>query len=118
MPTIRRVRIVAVQSGIHALPADAPTQSLDILAFLTPEGRLHPFVGEQPARRLSAGKETWSGVLLHADYGWVLRTGHSEDEPLSRLSIRQVRPGEHLTLRDPDGSELVFQVVNVIPAED
>lgn len=113
---MRRVRIVAVQGWDPASKRDQASQSLEILTFLTPDGKLYPFAGPLPVRRLRAGEEFWSGVLVPADKGWVLR-GTNDDAPMGSLSARQLRPGEHLTLHEPGGREVGFQVVNVLAVE-
>jgi hypothetical protein len=115
MPQPRHARIVAVLTSSRRTASEPGAQVLELLAFLTPDGRMdlanHRL--EQPVRRLLGGQETWTGWLVSVEQGWALRSANGEDTPLWFLAVERLRPGEHITVRAPDGDEQVFRVVNV-----
>jgi hypothetical protein len=120
MPQPRHVRITAAltQGRGMGLAADArpgPTQTLEMEAFLTPDGQMDAANRrrQQPVRALQEGHEIWSGRLVAIDQGWALTAASGEDAPLWYLTAQRLRPGEHLTLHTPNGDALVFRVVNV-----
>lgn len=66
-----------------------------------------------PARRVLPDGREWLGELVHAAEGWALRGAAGEDAPLWDVVGQVFRPGEYVTLRRPDGEELVFRIVDV-----
>lgn len=56
-----------------------------------------------------------SGYLVRTDGGWSLsyEPGEEDDENIFRLESHVFRPGEYLTLTEPDGRRLPFRVVTV-----
>jgi hypothetical protein len=113
------MRVVAVLTRAPGLPAGDTDQCLDMLVCLTPDAQMdsaQPVPAEYwRARRLRAGQKTWAGQLIRTGQGWALRSDRGEDEPLWHVDAGRLRPGDHLTLRRPDGEELAFRVVNVGP---
>jgi hypothetical protein len=118
MPRPQLLRIVAV--SIRHGRRSQGVQSLEMIVFLTPDGRLDQAncKTEQPILLRRNSTVTWTGRLICTDDGWVLRATNGEDTPLWRLGAQRLRPGEHLTLLAPDGDDLVFRVVNVTAVED
>jgi len=119
MPQPRHTRILAVLTAGRGQSSLSGSETLELQAFLTPDARLD-FANhriEQPVRRLRDEQPTWTGWLFAAEGGWALRGGNGEDAPLWHLTADRLRPGEHLTLRGPDGEDLVFRVVNVTAVE-
>ena len=73
-----------------------------------------------PARRFAPGKPPAQGDVQHdADHGWSVRLfgpeGEGPDAPETRLDFgtQPVRPGEHVTVTEPDGSAFAYRVVGV-----
>ncbi|MBV8095355.1 MAG: hypothetical protein JO110_19425 [Acetobacteraceae bacterium] len=67
-----------------------------------------------PVRRYWPDQPEWHGGLVALEEGWALCSKDSGDNaPLWALGARVFRPGEYITLRRPDGEELVFRIVNV-----
>lgn len=73
-----------------------------------------------PASRVWPGEPDMRGdVQFDADGGWSLRffgrPGDAADAPNAALLIgpAPVRPGQHVTIREPNGVEYVWRVVNV-----
>jgi len=118
MPQPRQVCIIAVLVRVSGKQPEDGIQILELQAFLTPDGRMDiaNHRTEQPARRMRGEQEIWAGWLLGIERGWALRSATGEDAPLWHLTADQLRPGEHLTLRAPEGDDLVFRVVNVTAA--
>ena len=53
-------------------------------------------------------------ALIDGDDGfWAVRRSSGEDEPLWLLESDVVRPGEIVSVRNPDGTRLLFRVVAV-----
>lgn len=57
------------------------------------------------------------GFVSAGDQGWTFscRVGPGDDERNFDLSAQQIKRGEYLTIREPDGSELLFRVAEVLP---
>ena len=72
-----------------------------------------------PARRVVPGVPDQGGEVAHDEDGWQLRfyprEGVAADAPPHRLRhiAGGLRPGEVLTLRDPEGREASWRVVGV-----
>jgi hypothetical protein len=120
MPHPRHARIVAILTSDRRIASDSGAQMVEMLAYLTPDGRMDLANQriEQPVRRLLDGRETWAGWLVSVEQGWALRSTNGEDTPLWFLKVDRLRPGEHVTIRSPDGDEQVFRVVNVTTMDD
>jgi hypothetical protein len=91
---------------------------LDLRVCLTPLAQIDPvaFAADPlpwPVRRFWPDRADWRGEVIRVDDGWAVRSVGGDDEPLWELAAGVVRPGEYLTLRRPDGEELVFRVVGV-----
>jgi hypothetical protein len=119
MPQPRHTRILAVLTGSRERSSLSGSDTLELQAFLTPDARLDLANQriEQPVRRLRDAQPIWTGWLFAAEGVWALRSGSGEDAPLWYLIADRLRPGEHLTLRGPDGEALAFRVVNVTAVE-
>jgi hypothetical protein len=91
---------------------------LELTAALTPQGALDEAAfGGSPLpvlRVLPDGREL-ALELVRAGARWALRGPAGEDAPLWDLEGRVFRPGEYVTLRRPDGDELIFRIVDVRP---
>jgi hypothetical protein len=126
MPQLQHAHVVAVLTQGGGILQDDPPQSLELMAFLTPDAHLDLANRrlEPPVRRLRAGDEIWAGSLVPLDQEegasarWALRSAKGEDGPLWGLTVQRLRPGEHVTLHAPDGATLVFRVVNVTVVQD
>ena len=90
---------------------------LELAASLTPQAALDEaaFAAAWPARRVLPDGREFAGELVRADAGWALRGAAGEDSPLWNFEGRVFRPGEYVTLRRPNGDELVFRIVDVRP---
>ena len=89
---------------------------LELTVALTPQGGLDEAAfGEAPwaTRRLLPDGRELAGQLVRAGDGWVLLGPAGEDGPAWDLEGRVFRPGEYVTLRRPNGDELIFRVVDV-----
>ena len=89
---------------------------LELTAALTPQAALDEAApAGWPARRVLPDGTERAGELVRAGAGWALRGAAGEDSPLWDFEGRVFRPGEYVTLRRPDGDELVFRIVDVRP---
>ena len=73
-----------------------------------------------PARRIAPGTAPAEGDVQHdPDHGWSVRlfglSGEGPDAPETRLDFgsEPVRPGEYVTVTEPDGSAFAYRVVGV-----
>lgn len=100
-------------------PEGDTEHGLVLTACLTPQGQVDTVAYEADplpwiAKRFWPDREPWTGELIRVDEtGWALRPVSGEDEPLWDLEARIFRPGDYITLRRPDGEELIFRIVNV-----
>src|ERR1700733_5284141 len=109
-------RVVMLLAHGPGQPEGDLSYRLEVSAVLTPQGMLDEAgFGAEPwpsLRVLPDGREI-AGELVRADAGWALRGTAGEDAPLWDFEWRVMRPGEYVTLRRPDGDELVFRIVDV-----
>lgn len=116
--------VVAAGPGF---PQGSPDRRYEIEAALTPGGHLdaeawHADPKPWAARRIWPGAPAQEGdVQYDADTGcWSIRLfpapGAATDAPLHAQiqNAGQLRPGEYLTIREPDGAEYSYRVVGVI----
>jgi hypothetical protein len=116
--------VVAAGPGF---PQGSPNHRYEITVALTPGGQLDAeawLAGPRPwpARRVWPGGPSREGdMLFDADTeSWSIRLfpapGEAADAPL-HAAIRnagQLRPGEYVTIREPDGTEFSYRVVSVV----
>lgn len=92
----------------------------ELRACLTPQGRLDAEACEAAPdpwvlTRHQPGQPVRAMRLAPLDGRWGLRSLRDDDEPLWTLDADTLRPGEIVTLRQPDGAELLFRVVAIDP---
>jgi hypothetical protein len=100
------------------LPEGDPFWGLELTAVLTPEAQIDAIAWELdpepwPARRFWPDRDDWHGELIRAADAWALRAKQDDNEPLWLLEGKLFRPGEYVTIRQPDGEEWVFRTVGV-----
>jgi hypothetical protein len=115
-------RVTALLASGPGLPDGDVQQGMDITLVLDQGGRIGLetyYADPRPwrVRRFRPDRPDWTGDLVREEESWALRGGPAEDGPLWFLDVRGLHPGEYLTLRRPDGEELVYLVVNVERAE-
>ncbi len=91
---------------------------MEIVLCLTADSQPDPLACDtgEPwrVRRFWSNRPDWHGLLVsHNQNRWAMRGADDPDEPLWDLHGGTFRPGEYLTLRRPDGSELSFRIVSV-----
>lgn len=107
-------------------PQGSPDRRYEISVALTPGGHLDPEAWAAasdpwPARRIWPGAPSREGdVQYDADTnGWSIRLfpGQGETADVSQQAqIRhagQIRPGEYVTIQEPDGTEFSYRVVGL-----
>ncbi|MFT8244053.1 hypothetical protein [Roseomonas sp. BN140053] len=112
-------------SGGPGLPEGSPEHRYEICLTLDPHGQPSADAwladGEPwPARRYWPGEGLIEGdVQYDPDLGWALRffqrPDRAIDAPLHAMIRGNVRwrPGENVTIAEPDGQENAWRVVNV-----
>lgn len=110
-------RIVALLARSPDQPAGDTRTGIELTVCLTGRGQLDPNACLETTgriRRFWPDRPDWQGTLQHIDEGrWGLQAATNADEPLRELDAPIFRPGEYLTLRRPNGEELVFRIVSV-----
>jgi hypothetical protein len=104
-----RVTLLAEQEGEVA-------ERLELRLRLTPDGRIAaaPLDGENwEVAWTGPDGEARAGELVQIDTGWALRHDQGDDDPVWPLQAGVLRPGESVTLREPDGGQTEFRVVSV-----
>jgi hypothetical protein len=79
---------------------------LDLVAWATTP---HTWTFTRTSRR-----GTTAGTVMREHESWAL-CGKGDDSPIWFFAPRNLRPGEHATLRHPDGNALVYRIVSVTP---
>jgi hypothetical protein len=117
MPTVTLV--LAAGPGF---PGGSEDHRYELEAVLDANGQLNPAAWHAdpqpwPARRFRPGEAPRSGDVQHdAETGWSLRFDSTAEarelsEPL--VSAGVLRPGEYVTLRDENGRDYSYRVVNL-----
>jgi hypothetical protein len=111
-----KILSLLAQSAEH--PDGETATGLELSACLTPNAQLDPaaFQGSPlpwPVRRTWPDHEEWHGELIRVDEGWAIRAARGDNEPVWDVAAKIMRPGEYITLRRPDGEELIFRIVGV-----
>ena len=118
--------VTLVLANGPGFPQGSPDHRYEIGGTLTPGGHLDPeawLADPAPwrARRIWPGEAPRGGdVQYDADTGdWSIRLypgpGEAADAPVHAVlrNVGQLRPGEYLTIREPDGREYGYRVVGV-----
>jgi hypothetical protein len=118
MSTPRLSRVTALLASSARQPQGDTRCGMEIVLCLTADGQPDPLAcgtGEPwPVRRFWSDRPDWHGFLIaHDDDSWAMRSTADPDEPLRDLQGRTFRPGEYLTLRRADGTQLSFRIVSV-----
>ena len=120
MPTVTLV----LASG-PGRPEGDPEMRYELDVALDPAGHLDPAAwladpAPWPARRYWPGQGERRGEVLHdPDGGWTLRFFRTEsqapDAPISDVVgvASLMRPGEYVTIKEPDGQAYDYRIVNV-----
>jgi len=104
-------------------PEGSTRRGYEFVLPLLPDGRLdrHAF-GEAPelctVHRFWEGQGDFVGELVHLDGNWAFSyaPGKADDEPIVHFAHHVYRSGEYLTIREPNGDEHTFRIVQVAPA--
>jgi hypothetical protein len=110
-------RVMALLASGPGFPEGDVAQGLELSVRLTGQGQIDPSAArdEFHARRFWPDRDDWQGALEWLETGWALRNHRSPDEPLWELDVRNVRPGDYITLRRPEGGDAIFRIVSVEP---
>jgi hypothetical protein len=116
-------KILALLAAGPGLPLGSIDHGLELHLLLTSQGQIDAAAyfadaSPWPARRFRPGRPDWRGEVVlvddgDVDAGWGLRGEQGMDEPVWTLDGRIFRPGDYITIRRPDGEELVFRIVSV-----
>ncbi|WP_149538221.1 hypothetical protein [Siccirubricoccus phaeus] len=117
--------VTLVLAAGPGFPGGSPGHRYELEVTLTADRRLDAAAWAEggapwPARRLWPGEGWRQGLLLHdPDTGWALhfppRPGEAADAAPQALLRQpgQIRPGEYLTIQEPDGRDYGWRVVGV-----
>jgi hypothetical protein len=121
---VATVRVRLTMAWGPAAPEHAEAHRMEFAASLDPQGcpdaeawRADP--APWPARRIYPDGRALDGDVQHdPDHGWSLRffgAGREAPDvaPLPLVHAGPIRPGEVLTLREPEGGESAWRVVEV-----
>lgn len=117
--------VTLVMANGPGLPQGSAGHRYELDVALTPGGHLDADAWRNsaapwPATRIWPGEPPSTGdVQWDEDTGWSLRffpgDGERVDAPLHSLitNAGQLRPGEYVTIQEPDGGEYGYRVVGV-----
>lgn len=123
MRHLTRLTLRLARNPDAGFPDGDPTHGYVIHAPLDREGRLD--VEEWRARRTDCTVRRFTPNHAEDADGWLTRRGEAwriqydeadegPDEALHRLGDHLLRPGEYVTIADPDGEALVYQVTEAV----
>ena len=116
--------ILALAAG-PGFPEGSPDHRYEVQLALDPGGRPDGaawLADPEPwrARRFAPGQDPQQGDVQHdPDHGWFIRfygaAAEGPDAPEARFDCGPdpVRPGEYVTVTEPDGAEYTYRVVGV-----
>ena len=119
------VTVILAMAAGPGFPAGSPDHRYEISLVLDATGRPDAaawLADSSPwrARRIAPGADPVPGdVQYDPDHGWSIRffgaTAEGPDAPETRFDVGPdpVRPGEHVTVIEPDGTEFAYRVVGV-----
>ncbi|MBI0534440.1 hypothetical protein D9599_02510 [Roseomonas sp. KE2513] len=117
--------VVLSPSGGTGLPEGSPQYRYEVRLSLDPQGYPDPKAwyadpAPWPARRFWPDQGLMDGdVIYDEDSGWALRFFRRDDSPIDapiQAVIRgsgPCRPGENLTITEPDGRDFAWRIVGV-----
>jgi hypothetical protein len=120
-----RVSVLLALAAGPGLPEGSPDHRFELTLVLDAAGRPDAAAWRAdpdpwPARRMAPDGSAVEGDVRHdPDHGWSVRligaAGETEDAPEARFDFGAgpVRPGEHVTVIEPDGTEFAYRVVAV-----
>jgi hypothetical protein len=119
--TLSTIRLELARS--HEFPNGSRDRGYEFVAPLTPEGHIDAdsFAKSRAqckVRRFWPGEDDKTGRLHHTrGHRWAFSyaPGEDDDERFYRLEQHVFRPGEYITIREPDGRDYTFRVATVRP---
>ncbi len=111
-------KLLMVLAQAPGLPNGDLEDRLELELGLTPQGQLDmaahagapaPWL----AKRSRPGQATRVSELIQHEGGWALQSVRHDDDPLWRFEGWVYRPGELVRLGRPDGTQLLFRIVQV-----
>jgi len=117
-------KVTLVMAAGPGFPGGSPEHRYELEVLLDPAGHLDPAAwladpNPWPARRHWPGEPTREGDVQHdPETGWSLRffpaPGEAGDAPLHEVirGAALMRPGEYLSIREPDGVEYSYRIVS------
>ncbi len=110
-------KLLLVLAQAPGLPKGDLEDRLELCLALTPNGQLDDQAFDAAltpwrATRERPGQPPQHAELIRLEGRWVLQGMHqADDEPLWAVEGWLFRPGELVSLRQPDGTELLFRIV-------
>lgn len=82
---------------------------------LIDEEALRALPGRATVRRFWPNEADMAGYVIRTPRGWAFsyRIGEEDDETIFHLETHLIRPGEYITLTEPDGRQLPFRIVSI-----
>ena len=110
-------KLLLVLAQAPGLPQGDLEDRLELHLALTPQGQLDDQAFDAApapwhARRERPGRPPQHAELIRLEGRWVLQgLQQADDDPLWAFEGWVFRPGELVSLRRPDGTELLFRIV-------
>ncbi|MBK1660353.1 hypothetical protein [Paracraurococcus ruber] len=115
-------KVTLVVANGPGFPSGSPDRRYEIEVALTPGGHLDVQARQDasspwPARRIWPGAPSQEGDILYDTdtESWAIRLGAAGESPPQAMISHagQLRPGEYVTIREPDGVEYSYRVVGI-----
>ncbi|MEQ8250077.1 MAG: hypothetical protein RIB41_02470 [Oceanibaculum nanhaiense] len=115
---LKKIRMELGRSA--EFPEGSGDHRYEITAPLTADGHLDAEAYKQHKAecriaRFWPGEPIRQGLLIHTRKGWAFsyEKGEEDDETLYKLDRHLFKPGEYVTVAEPDGDAHTFKVVEV-----
>ncbi|MBU6297883.1 MAG: hypothetical protein KGJ79_12935 [Alphaproteobacteria bacterium] len=122
--TLMRIRLEVARIG--EFPNGSSQHGYEFLAPLTEDGRIDMEVWPR-VRDKCAVVRFWGdapeehGRLRHTGHGWRFdydKSTTTDDEPFFKLDRHRITPGGYLSVREHDGVQRPFKIVEIEPAAE
>jgi hypothetical protein len=118
---LKRIRLEMARNP--GFPQGSALHGYEFTAPLTEDGRIDAeawrSAGVRPkcrVRRFWTGEPEQEGELIHTrrrEWAFSYAPGEDDDEAFAKLDRHELKIGEYLTIREPDGRSFTFRIVEI-----
>jgi hypothetical protein len=118
---LKRIRLEMARNP--GFPQGSALRGYEFTAPLTEDGRIDAEAWRSPGvrskcrvRRFWAAEPEQEGELIHTRrraWAFSYAPGEDDDEAFAKLDRHELKVGEYVTIREPDGRSFTFRIVEI-----